>query len=72
MATISSLRTPNRPLSNAWVGCLTRRLLVVVAIWSQRSRERQQLQTLDDHALADLGLDRDQVMHEVDKHFWQR
>jgi len=37
----------------------------------QRSRERQQLQTLDDRALADLGLSRDQIMHEIEKRFWK-
>jgi uncharacterized protein YjiS (DUF1127 family) len=71
MVTISSLRTPNRPVSVASAGRLAGHLLGLVATWLQRSRERQQLRTLDDHALADLGLSRDQIMHEVDKHFWQ-
>jgi uncharacterized protein YjiS (DUF1127 family) len=71
MATISSLRTPNRPFSVASAGRLAGRLIDLVATWLQRSRERQQLQTLDDHGLADLGLSRDQILREVEKRFWQ-
>jgi uncharacterized protein YjiS (DUF1127 family) len=71
MATIYSLPTPSRTQSAASAWRLSGRLLRIAALWLQRSRERRQLRTLDDHALGDLGLDRDQVMHEVDKHFWQ-
>jgi uncharacterized protein YjiS (DUF1127 family) len=71
MATISSLRTPTRVLSAASAGRLVARAFELVAIWLQRSRERQQLQSLDDHALSDLGLSRDQVMREIEKPFWQ-
>jgi uncharacterized protein YjiS (DUF1127 family) len=71
MATISSLRAPNRPLSVASAGRLAARLLDLVATWLQRSRERQQLQALDHHGLADLGLSRDQIAREVEKRFWQ-
>jgi len=71
MATISSLRTPNRPLAVASAGRLAAQLFDLVARSMQRSRERQQLQTLDDRALADLGLSRDQIMHEIEKRFWQ-
>jgi uncharacterized protein YjiS (DUF1127 family) len=70
MATISSLRAPPR-LSAASVRRLAASALDLVATWVQRSRERQQLQTLDDHALSDLGLSRGQVMHEIEKPFWQ-
>jgi uncharacterized protein YjiS (DUF1127 family) len=72
MATIYSLPTPSRVLSAASAWRLPGRLVGMCAMWLQRSHERRQLRTLDDHALADLGLDRDQIMHEVDKHFWQR
>jgi uncharacterized protein YjiS (DUF1127 family) len=40
--------------------------------WNRRWRERAQLRALDDHALADLGLTRGDILREVDKHFWQR
>jgi uncharacterized protein YjiS (DUF1127 family) len=55
----------------ASTGRLAAGLLYLVANWLQRSRERQQLQTLDDHALSDLGLSRDQIAREVGKRFWQ-
>jgi uncharacterized protein YjiS (DUF1127 family) len=70
--TISSLLTPTRLLSPASARRVLGRLLGLAALWLQRTRERRQLRALDDHALADLGLDRDQIMHEIDKHFWQR
>jgi uncharacterized protein YjiS (DUF1127 family) len=70
MATISSLRAPPR-LSVASARRLAAVALDLVATWVQRSRERHELQTLDDHALSDLGLSREQVMHEIEKPFWQ-
>ena len=71
MATISSLRGSNRLLTVASAERSTRRLLRLVALFLERTRERQQLRTLDDHELADLGLSREQVMYEVEKSFWQ-
>lgn len=71
MATISSLRTPSRPRLAASTGRVAGFLFDLIATWLQRSRERQQLQTLDDRALGDLGLSRDQIMREIEKHFWQ-
>jgi len=40
-------------------------------IWSLH-RERRALQSLDDHALKDLGLSRADVDNEVGKPFWRR
>ncbi|MGQ4880750.1 DUF1127 domain-containing protein [Billgrantia sp. LNSP4103-1] len=37
----------------------------------QRHRTRCDLRHLDDHLLADIGLDRDTVRREVNKRFWQ-
>lgn len=71
MVTISSLRTPIRVLSAASTGRLAASAFDLVASWLQRSRERRQLQTLDDYALSDLGLSRDQVTREIEKRFWQ-
>jgi uncharacterized protein YjiS (DUF1127 family) len=70
MATISSLRASPR-LSAASIGRLSVAALDLLASWVQRTRERQQLQTLDDQALSDLGLSRDQVTREIEKRFWQ-
>ncbi|MGR2738648.1 DUF1127 domain-containing protein [Billgrantia sp. Q4P2] len=37
----------------------------------QRHRSRQELRHLDDHLLADIGLDRDTIAREVRKPFWR-
>ncbi|UYG03870.1 DUF1127 domain-containing protein [Halomonas sp. LR3S48] len=37
----------------------------------QRHRSRRDLRDLDDHLLADIGLDRDTVEREVSKPFWR-
>jgi uncharacterized protein YjiS (DUF1127 family) len=39
--------------------------------WSERSRQRQLLLTLDDRMLRDIGLTRAQVERECGKPFWQ-
>jgi uncharacterized protein YjiS (DUF1127 family) len=71
MVTISSLRTPIKVLLAVSTGQLAASAFDLVATWLQRSRERRQLQTLDYHALSDLGLSRDQVTREIEKRFWQ-
>ena len=40
--------------------------------WDRRARERGQLRSLDDRALADLGLTRADILRAAKKHFWQR
>lgn len=37
----------------------------------QRHRSRRELLNLDDHLLADIGIDRDMVEREVRKPFWR-
>lgn len=37
----------------------------------QRHRSRRQLRHLDDHLLADIGLDRTTAEREVSKPFWR-
>ncbi|MFQ3788520.1 DUF1127 domain-containing protein [Halomonas sp. A29] len=37
----------------------------------QRHRSRQVLRNLDDHLLADIGLDRATVEREIHKPFWR-
>ena len=41
------------------------------SVWHDRWRQRQALAALDNRALVDLGLDRQQVLAEVEKPFWQ-
>jgi len=37
----------------------------------QRARSRDELTTLDDHALSDVGLTRSDASNEASKPFWQ-
>lgn len=46
-------------------------ILATLRRWIDVSRERHALASLDDAALADLGLRRDQVRHEANKYFWR-
>ena len=47
------------------------RLFTWLIVWNERHRERCQLNELDDRALRDMGLSRDQVEAESRKPFWQ-
>lgn len=46
-------------------------MLRTIASWVERSRQRRELATLDDHLLADIGLTRAQALRESDKPFWK-
>jgi uncharacterized protein YjiS (DUF1127 family) len=48
-----------------------RRGLDALRLWRERARGRQQLRTLDDHLLRDIGLTRLQAEAEADKPFWR-
>jgi uncharacterized protein YjiS (DUF1127 family) len=52
-----------RPRWHAIVECLSR--------WRNRARQRRQLATLDDRMLADIGINRCDVMRECAKRFWE-
>ena len=45
-------------------------LVATLALWRQRRRTRHQLSTLDDRALADIGLTRAQQRIECSRLFW--
>jgi uncharacterized protein YjiS (DUF1127 family) len=72
MATISPTRMHGRPLSAGFGVGLLGRCFGALLEWDRRARERGHLLTLDDRALADLGLTRGDILREVEKHFWQR
>nr|WP_298141867.1 DUF1127 domain-containing protein [uncultured Pseudomonas sp.] len=38
--------------------------------WNQLARERQQLATLSDGALKDIGLSRADILQETERSFW--
>jgi len=46
-------------------------LVASVVVWRARRRTRQHFATLDDHALADVGLTRTQQRSECAKSFWE-
>jgi len=46
-------------------------ILATLRRWIDVSRERHALASLDDAALADLGLRREDVRRETDKFFWR-
>lgn len=43
----------------------------IVLLWLERRRQRQTLDQLDDRMLKDIGLNRVDVIHEIEKPFWQ-
>jgi uncharacterized protein YjiS (DUF1127 family) len=45
--------------------------LDTLRVWRERARGRQQLRTLDDHLLRDIGLTRLQAEAEANKPFWR-
>ena len=47
------------------------RLTLVAVTWEMRRRTRQNLRNLDDHMLADIGLDPQAASAEVAKPFWR-
>jgi uncharacterized protein YjiS (DUF1127 family) len=49
----------------------TRHALDDALAWAERSRQRRQLATFDDHMLRDIGVSRADVMAETGKPFWR-
>jgi uncharacterized protein YjiS (DUF1127 family) len=48
-----------------------RRGLDTLRLWQERARGRQQLRTLNDHLLRDIGITHLQAAAEADKPFWR-
>jgi len=40
--------------------------------WPRRSRNRAELARFDDHMLRDIGADRAEIWHEINKPFWRQ
>ncbi|WP_035694283.1 DUF1127 domain-containing protein [Azospirillum halopraeferens] len=62
-----------RPMAAPAIAALVRwlsRPAMVVEQWRRRSRERRELDALDDVMLRDIGLTRCDITHEVRKPFW--
>jgi uncharacterized protein YjiS (DUF1127 family) len=64
---------PSDPGGRAFASSRSRAasLLRYVLTWSERIRQRQALQALDEWVLKDIGLSRADVMREYDKPFWR-
>lgn len=45
--------------------------LGLLIAWGERMRERQQLATMDDRSLKDMGISRCDAEQEADKPFWR-
>ena len=54
----------------AWAHAMQRAVDLLLT-WQQRARDRQQLQSLNDHMLRDIGLTRADVFAEASKPFWR-
>ena len=50
---------------------LTGIVMINLAQWRQRARQRRQLSELDDRLLSDIGIRRIDACQESQKHFWQ-
>ncbi len=55
----------------ARLGAALAGLFDLLLLWQERSAQRIRLGQLDDRLLRDMGLDRDSVVREVRKPFWQ-
>jgi len=49
----------------------TRKLLMLMTVWYQRGRQRQQLAQLTDRELRDIGISHAEAQTEASKPFWQ-
>ena len=54
------------PAPIAGLQSLFRRSVIAVSRWRQRRAAIRQLQALNDHYLADIGLERDQIVPTLD------
>jgi len=53
------------------IGTETRSTIKKLNLWIQRYRSRQQLASLDDRILSDIGISRYDANHEASKPFWK-
>ncbi len=69
VARVSPATVSGRASRQGFAGAFVR-AIEQVEIWMRRADERRQLLALDDHMLADIGVDRASVLAEADKPFW--
>jgi len=66
--TITERHSPTSVLAPAVAQGLWRLLVR----WADRRKQRLDLDELDDHLLADIGLNREAARREAEKPFWRR
>ena len=49
-----------------------KKILILPAVWWQRSIMRNQLRKLPDYRLKDMGISQEEVCVEVNKAFWEK
>ena len=49
-----------------------RQLAATISLWNSRSRQRADLKDLDSRLLRDIGVSREQALHEAEKSFWEK
>jgi uncharacterized protein YjiS (DUF1127 family) len=68
-------RMPAGPtLGGLWLAWLASRLLRLpdrLLVWLERSRQRRDLDAMDDRMLRDIGVSRSAAWGETQKWFWQ-
>ena len=64
-----SRMSPISPSFFAWLR--GREWLMLLKHWHGRGRQRRALTNLDDDLLADIGITRQDVRHEISKPFWK-
>ncbi|MCG8690114.1 MAG: DUF1127 domain-containing protein [Minwuiales bacterium] len=67
---VAAPRASRLPITAVFLRAITAGMDVLFE-WQRRSSDRNHLQTLDDHLLADIGLTRADVDSESRKRFWQ-
>ena len=70
MLTLVQRRLQTAEFSRGNAVRLYRSLLVALANWRSRARQRGSLSRLDDYLLADIGITREAQMVECSKPFW--
>ena len=62
----------NVTLPRRGVNNVITRVADTLSVWSQRSRQRQQLGNLDSRLLSDIGVAYEDIWLEIHKPFWKK
>ena len=54
------------------VEAFSAQVLTIARTWARRSNDRRQLAAMNTRMLADIGLTRVDIDHEIAKYFWQK